>query len=312
MSEAGAGRRGCILGVGIATLDIVNEVAVYPREDAEVRALSQRRVRGGNVANSLAVLSQLGHPCAWAGTLGDDVASGLILDDLGHHGIDTRLAVRHPGGRTPTSYIALSRATGTRTIVHYRDLPELTAADLAAGLETQRDWPGGACTWVHFEGRGPDDTAAMMRLVRDRLPGVPISLELEKVRPGGERLLEGPDLILFSRAYALATGAVDPVDFLTDQAHRSGAHRCTLAWGGQGAYGWTRGSKVMQVPAHPPDRVVDTLGAGDVFNAAVIDGLLRGSTLPATLGRANRLAGFKCGRMGIDGLVASARAEGFR
>lgn len=310
--DARAGPGGYVLGVGIATLDIVNEVVTYPQEDTEVRALVQRHTRGGNVTNSLVVLSQLGHPCAWAGTLGDDPASGLILADLDRHAIDTRLAIRHPGRSTPTSYIALSRATGTRTIVHYRDLPELTAAELSGALLAQLGWLGANCAWVHFEGRNPNDLAAMLRLVRDRFPGVPVSLELEKVRPGGEHLPEGPDLILFSRAYALALGASDPMAFLADHGQRSSARHCVLAWGDQGAYGWTRGIGCEHVPARPPDRLVDTLGAGDVFNAAVIDGLLRGLALPAALGRANQLAGYKCGQQGLAGLVEGAVAAGFR
>ena len=36
-----------ILAVGIATLDIINLVDSYPSEDTEVRALSQRKLRGG-------------------------------------------------------------------------------------------------------------------------------------------------------------------------------------------------------------------------------------------------------------------------
>jgi ketohexokinase len=301
-----------VLGVGIATLDIVNEVDVYPPEDAEVRVLVQRRVRGGNVTNSLVTLSQLGHACAWAGSLGDDPASWAILADLERYGIDARLAVRHPGLSTPTSYVALSRETGSRTIVHYRDLPELTAADLDAGLAGVSGWLDRGCGWVHFEGRSPEDTAAMVRLVRERLPGVRISVELEKVRQGGERLLDGPDLILFSRAYALALGATDPAVFLAEQGSRSGARHCVLAWGDQGAYGWTHGVGCVEVPAYPPPRVVDTLGAGDVFNAGVIDGLLRGFALSDVLARANRLAGHKCGQQGFAGLVESAAADGFR
>jgi ketohexokinase len=235
----------------------------------------------------------------------------LILADLERYAIDTRLAVRHPGRSTPTSYIALSRATGTRTIVHHRDLPELSAAELDAGLTAQRGWLGAGCRWVHFEGRNIDETAVMLRVVRERLPGVPISLELEKLRPGCEQLLQGPDLILFSRSFAQATGAPDAVTFLTDWAPRSTARHCTLAWGEQGAYGWTSRVGWAHVPARPPERLVDTLGAGDVFNAAVIDGLLRRLTLPAVLGRANHLAGHKCGRQGLAGLVASAVAAGF-
>ena len=312
MSDDHTRRPGYVLGVGIATLDIVTEVASYPPEDSEVRALARQEHRGGNATNSLVVLSQLGRACAWAGVLADDPASALIVRDLERQAVDIRLAVRQPGRCTPTSYIALSRATGSRTIIHYRDLPELGAVDLATGLTTQWARLGRACRWVHFEGRGAEETAAMLCLVRDRLPGVPVSLELEKVRPGSERLLQGPDLILFSRSYAEALGATDPLGFLTEQGSRSTARHCVLAWGEEGAYGWTRGGESVHLPARPPVRIVDTLGAGDVLNAAVIDGLLRGLALPAVLARANALAGHKCGRMGLAGLVESARAAGFR
>ncbi|MEA3643199.1 MAG: ketohexokinase, partial [Lamprobacter sp.] len=68
-------RPASLLGVGIATLDIINQVERYPAEDAEVRASAQRLLRGGNCANTLAVLSELGHHCRWAGTLADDLGA---------------------------------------------------------------------------------------------------------------------------------------------------------------------------------------------------------------------------------------------
>ncbi len=312
MSNTQVSPAGTVLGVGIATLDIINQVQVYPAEDAEVRALDQRQVRGGNTTNSLVVLSQLGRPCAWAGTLGDDPASDLILADLRRHAVDTSLSVRHPGGQTPTSYIALSQATGSRTIVHHRDLAELTADDLAHGLSAHTDRWRRDCAWVHFEGRNPGETLAMMHLIRERLPGVTISLEMEKLRPSGDQLLNWPDLLLFSRAYALALGASNPEKFLAEQAERSRARHCVLAWGALGSYGWTRGGPVLHAMPQAPQRLVDTLGAGDVFNAAVIDGLLRGQALPETLTRANRLAGIKCGLQGMSGLILAATAAGFR
>jgi ketohexokinase len=49
---------------------------------------------------------------------------------------------------------------------------------------------------------------------------------------------------------------------------------------------------------------VDTLGAGDTFNAAVIDGCLGGLDTGATLQRACLLAGRKCGQIGLSGLTA--------
>ncbi|WP_338115599.1 PfkB family carbohydrate kinase [Thiococcus pfennigii] len=281
-----------VLGVGIATLDIINEVAAYPGEDAEVRALAQRRVRGGNVANSLVVLAQLGHRCRWVGTLGDDPAADLILADLACYGVATGDAVRIAGGATPTSYIALSRATASRTIVHFRDLPELDAAAFAGcALE--------GVGWVHFEGRHPPETRRMIDRVRAECPTVPVSLELEKVRPGIEALLDGPQVLLASRAFAAASGFTDPAAFLADLAARTSASLCVVAWGEQGASCLVRGGAVQQVPAHRPARVVDTLGAGDVFNAGVIDALARGLAPAEAVAAAVRLAGEQCGRIGL-------------
>ncbi len=257
-----------ILGVGVATLDLIYEVAGYPAEDTEVRALSQRRARGGNAANALEVLSQLGHRCAWTGALGTDAAADLIRADLAGHGIELRHPVTVPDGVTPTSYIALSRATGSRTIVHFRNLPELTAADFA-GV------PLGDLDWIHFEGRNPAETALMLARARRDAPRAGLSVELEKDRPGIDALLEDPDLLLVSRAFVLArAGAVaDPVESLAELVGRTRAQLLVLAWGPEGAWLCTRGGEPQQVPAAPPSRVVDTLGAGDVHNAGVIDGL---------------------------------------
>lgn len=303
MAEGGAGRERWVLGVGIAALDIINEVAAYPGEDDEVRALAQRRCRGGNVANTLAVLSALGHHCAWAGTLGGDPPSEEVLADLRRNRIDTAPCARHAGGATPTSYVTLSRATGSRTIVHHRDLPELTADELA-----RTDLAG--YDWVHFEGRNPPETAAMIRRCRAERPGLPISVEIEKPRPEIEALLTGADTLIFSRAFAASRGCSDPRQFLAGQWTATDASLLLLPWGAEGAYGQARGAGPHFAPAYAPPRVVDTLGAGDVFNAAVIDGLLAGLDLPQLLAHANRLAGHKCGRSGLDGVVESAGAAG--
>ena len=294
-----------ILGVGIATLDIVNEVADYPAEDSEIRALTQRRVRGGNVTNTLSVLAQLGHRCAWSGTLADDPASELILADLARHGIDTTQAVRIANTATPTSYVTLSRRTGSRSIVHHRDLPELDAAAFASTRMASPDW-------VHFEGRVPEETYRMLQMVRTAEPRARISVELEKPRPGIEVLFDGPDLILSGRAFAEARGFSDPHAFLEDLGRRTTAALCVLGWGAQGAYLLVRGAAIEHIPTEPPARVIDTLGAGDCLNAGIIDGLLRDMTPVQTLARAVRLAGLKCGHSGLAGLIAAAGITGWR
>lgn len=164
--QVGPARRR-ILGVGVATLDLIHRVDTYPPEDAEVRAIHQRKACGGNCANTLTVLADLGHPCLWVGTLAADEGADFIRAALSARGIDCTQAVRHPGGTTPTSHIILSRASGSRTIVHYRDLPELDAAAFARIPLDHLDW-------VHFEGRNPGETALMMERIRRESPTPPI------------------------------------------------------------------------------------------------------------------------------------------
>lgn len=298
-----------LLGVGIATLDIVNSLAEYPPEDAEVRAMTQRRTRGGNAANSLTVLAQLGHDCHWCGTLAEDADGDFIRADLHRQGIGLALDIRLPGTTTPTSYIVLSQSTGSRTIVHYRDLPELDAVTFDRVALDGFDW-------VHFEGRHPSETRRMITRVRAERPETRISVELEKRRPGIESLLDGPQVLLVSRTYALALGFETPEDCLRDLAQRTtSAELIVLGWGTEGACYLTRdavhglGDTLGRAPAYPPRQVVDTLGAGDCLNAAVIDGLLRGLDPETTVERAVRLAGFKCGHHGFEGLVAAAGSQ---
>lgn len=304
---AAQGATGHVLGVGIAAVDVVNLVAEYPAEDAEVRALDQRIVRGGNTANSLAVLRQLGHRCTWAGTLADDAGAALICRDLDRCGIDREQVAIVPDAQTPTSYITLSRTIGSRTIVHYRNLREFDAGDFGAVSLTDLDW-------VHFEGRVPYETERMIARVRRERPELPISVEIEKPRDGVERLFHGPNLLIFSRVYAQAQSlsgqSPSPAVFLHQRAAECDPELCLLPWGAEGAYGLARGGEVVFAPAHRPAAIVDSIGAGDVFNAAAIDGLLRGLSLPELLSHANRIAGHKCGRRGFDGLIASVPEGG--
>ena len=61
-------------------------------------------------------------------------------------------------------------------------------------------------------------------------------------------------------------------------------------------------AQVYESPAYPPESVVDTLGAGDTFNAGIIHCLSQGRSVSEALQYACKLAGTKCGMVGFDGL----------
>ncbi|SCZ49862.1 PfkB family carbohydrate kinase [Thiohalomonas denitrificans] len=287
-----------ILGVGNATLDIINIVDGYPAEDDEVRAEAQRVYRGGNTANSLVVLSQLGHRCRWAGTLADERDARPILDDFERHHVDTAAAATISQGKVPTSYVILNKRTGSRTIVHYRDLPEYAFKHFAR-IDLQE------LEWVHFEGRNPEAVKRMLQRVKAERPELRCSLEVEKHRPGIDALFHHVDLLLFSRTFAESRGADSAESFLDSIRNEAPESDLVCAWGEQGACGLTRRGQPVATPAFVPPRVVDTLGAGDVFNAGMIDARLREQSLQSSLVAAARLAGHKCGQEGIEGLVGS-------
>ncbi|MGC9456310.1 MAG: PfkB family carbohydrate kinase [Halothiobacillaceae bacterium] len=286
-----------ILATGIATLDIINHVDGYPAEDSEVRAQAQTVRRGGNAANLLAVLAQFGHQCHFAGTLGEDPDGQRIERDLHDRGIDLSAARRVAGGHAPTSYILLNRQNGSRSIVHYRDLPEY-------GLDSFMDLPLAEFDWLHFEGRNCDELDGMLALARSLVVDQPISLEVEKDRPGIDRLFGLADILFFSRAFVLGRGFEDPEVFLA--AAREWAPRAVLVlpWGERGAYLCTADG-ILHEPARPVAEVVDTIGAGDTFIAGFVDARLNGRTLGNALVEACRLAEHKIAQEGFDHLLTS-------
>ena len=284
-----------ILLLGTATLDLVFGLSHHPHADEEMRAQSLRTVRGGNAANSAVVLSQLGHQAEFLGTLADAPETSVIMQDFERYGVGYRHCPRLPG-KPPTSSIYL--AGDTRSIVHYRDLPELSAQAIEAVDLYGFDW-------VHFEGRNIPETQAMMQYVRNRRPDLPISLELEKPRAGMVELFGLADWLICSSGFAEASGSGEAHDFLRWMRQRAPQAQIVLASGRQGADGLDAQGVVYHAAAVPPASIVDTLGAGDTFNAAIIHAALARSGMQTMLDRACSLAGAKCGVLGfaLDGLL---------
>lgn len=284
-----------VLGVGIATLDVVNVVENYPDENSEHRALDQHIHRGGNATNTLVVLSQLAHRCYWCGTRGDDLNGNLILNDLDDHGVDYTHSYLVAGGKTPTSYVSLSGHTGSRSIVHYRDLPEMDFAHFQHLTLNLYDW-------IHFEGRNVEQVGKMMAYVKELYPQIPTSLEVEKTRPGIESLFNLADYLLFSKAYVTQQGCTSAEQWLHEMQDRFPGRQLVCAWGEDGAYAMDH-HRIVHSPAFPPEKVVDTLGAGDTFNAGFIHAQLQQQTVSESLRFACQLAGKKCGQMGLENLA---------
>ncbi|ESA42449.1 hypothetical protein GE21DRAFT_7304 [Neurospora crassa] len=212
-----------------------------------------------------------------------------------------------------SSYIIRSGATGSRTIVNYNDLPEMTTdefmkiADGFVSLQhdhnvdaSSRGFIGEDCWW-HFEGRIPETTLQCIRYLRQVLPGSTISVEVEK--PGREGLAElaaESDVVFYSKSWAESRGYTNPEACLRGElpnCKKASLMLCT--WGCQGAgalfpspAGTGGGNNEQTAEVAEPDylhcstaevfetqiiTVVDTIGAGDTFIAGIMYGLLMAS-----------------------------------
>lgn len=281
-----------ILIVGIATIDIISDVHRYPQEDEELRAHAMRMVRGGNGTNMLVVLSQLRHQGMWAGTLADDRFATLIRQDLMQYGIDLSPVIQHVDTTTPVSCITNSQKNGTRTIVHYRQLPEYDANHFLR-------LPISHCDWIHFEGRNVAETIEMLRAVASA--GIMCSLEIEKDRADIERLIPLAQIVLFSKHYVHTQGFESAEDFLLTYQIRYPRTVMVCAWGAEGAYAVAPNQTILHCPANALE-VIDSVGAGDVFNAGFIHRYQQSTDVNSALVFACRLAERKCRQQGFSDL----------
>ncbi len=286
-----------ILAIGNAVLDRIVHVVSYPTENTENRCCALDERLGGNVVNSLSVLAQCQHNVSWCGTLAQDSASQTLtkLMDAAH--IDHHQSQLIKKGSTPLSTILLAQDTGSRTISHFRDLPELDFDHFAQLTIEDYDW-------IHFEGRNIETLFGMLNIASCFLAEQPISLEVEKERDGIDACFNKVDVLMFSQVFALGRGYTNPEVFLRVMQEAAPNAKLFCGWGHVGAFAMEQGN-IYRVDADPDCVVIDTLGAGDVFNAGIIDALIRGHSTGEALELAVRLAEKKIAQQGINNLFSN-------
>ncbi len=280
-----------LLIVGNCILDQIWEIDRFPDEDAEFRAQSRLQQLGGNASNTASVLGKLGHEVELISLMADDTNASWLRQQLENKAVQTSLCPTVKNSITPVSNIWLNTSNGSRTICHYRDLPELSLQQLK---QIQPD----SYKWIHFEGRNIPVLLEYLPLLHN-LHAVPISLEIEKPRADIEKLLPYVSVVIVSNDYL-------------KQQHNS-AHACIKQFaeinpqlkivctqGSKGLIAADEQKEIIELKAEAVVKVVDSIGAGDCFIAGLISRLSQRQSFKQALIFANKLAAIKVQHHGMN------------
>ncbi|XP_051932077.1 ketohexokinase isoform X1 [Hippocampus zosterae] len=293
-----------ILCVGLVCLDIISVVDAFPQEDSDSRCVSQRWQRGGNASNSCTVLALLGSPCAFMGSLCAGPVASFIVDDFSRRSIDISRLAWQTTGQTPSACCVVCPSSASRTVLLAdTNIPDVTFEDFSAvDLSTFK--------WIHWEGRNADEQLKMMAEVARYNAASPpqhrivVSVEIEKPREKLYQLFPHADVVFVSKDVARHLDFHTPQSALQGLRGRLRAGAVMICpWAEKGADAVDADGTLLHSDAFPPERLLDTLGAGDTFNAAVIHKLANGCRLQDALTFGCRVAGAKCGFHGYDGIA---------
>lgn len=303
------------LTIGEVGVDWIVRVSALPLRGGNAWCRPPKRHGGGAAANVAVGLARLGVPVSFWGKVGDDEHGRFLVEDLAREGVDTSL-VQVVAGAPTMVVVAVVDPEGERTFLtcslgaaHTRLNPEEINPDAIA-----------QAAWLHTSGTGlaesPSQEAILHAMSLAKKCGVPVSLDVNvcverevipaPFRAAVERAVSLADVVLGS---AQEISALAPADSIEASARSLAAEKHTVvARLGPGGVLAASSAGVMTVPAFRT-QVVDTVGAGDAFDAGFIAARVMELDLETALRWGHAVAALKIARPGARSLPRRAEVE---
>jgi len=269
-----------ILVAGEINPDLILSGNVIP-EFGQVEKLVDSAVLtvGSSSAIFACEAARLGLKVAFVSVSGDDIFGRFMLDEMNSRGVDTSAVFVRPGGGTGLSVI-LNRGADRAILTYPGLIPALTATEVTNDLLRRSRHLHIASYFLQtaLQPGLPDLFARAHAL------GLTTSLDTNW-DPSGEwrgfdELLCRVDVFLPNENEALALTGTKEIESAIQRLGES-CKVVAIKLGADGAIA-RRGGETARAPAIPVE-VVDTVGAGDTFDAGFLFGWLNGWSLEKTL-----------------------------
>ncbi len=289
--------------IGHLVYDIRDYVEAFPSADRTVFLRRPPQISaGGSAANVALNAIRLNHSSGLVANVGDDPHGRFLLSELAREGISSSHVKLVKKGRTGLSIILID-PQGEVMVVE----------DLGCVDEARRLSPSyiASAKWVHLSGctlQWMKDTARIAGKA-----GLPLSFDPGRAasrlgKSALEPMLKHVDLLIINRhELAAITGSFS----LEGVKELSREYDCSvvLKQSSGPALSCTGGHDLFSIPSFKAPSVVDTLGAGDAFDAGVICGKLENRPLYESIKMGHACAASKVMRAGAQSMPKRAQIK---
>lgn len=285
------------IGLGLCALDFLCVLDKYPQSNEKKNVVESRIQGGGPVPTAMYALATYGWKAGYVGLVGMDWGGEIIVQGLENAGVEISAMVRDEDSRTAHAYIWVDRRNGNRTV----SLDRTRIRDMTAD-EVPLDWIRDSKILL-CDGR--ETEANIVALETARESGTITVFDASSKRREMHRILSMIDIPIVSWDFLSSVlGTSNPAKGL-DGLLEYGALAAVITSGEQGCIWKTRESVYGIEPAYQVE-VKDTTGAGDLFHAGFMHGLLSGWSIDRCCRFGCAAAALKCQELGGQPGVVSA------
>jgi len=283
-----------IIGLGEVVVDWVTEIPHFPKPDEKIDAISENYFSGGVTANYLVSIARLGVSCGFIGAVGEDSYGEFLIEDFKIENVDTSLTLKKSGKKTPVNFIFVTK--GEKTIIQspHMQTTKIEISDLDESYISNSKHLH--TTMIH-----PNITTQVIKIAKENDVTLSIDLESQIAQRGWNNLkdeLLKSDILIPNKEGAKSITKSNTPEEAARILIKKGIPIVIITLGNKGALITTKEYQKI-VPTYYVEKIIDTTGAGDVFNGAFTVGYwIKGWDLEKSCRFGNAAASLKIQKLG--------------